>query len=131
MTTKMRIISNKAYNCYSIRVKASSGTMFVVVSEDNKGNPCMVQIFLGKTGSTLFALLNTIAELINNLLDSGKSIEDVIVAISNTTSDKIVFSGNVPVRSDTDAIVYALMRYKREKYFRTNSTPVKRILNQK
>lgn len=119
-------------NAYAITVKAPSGTMSVIISEDDEGNPNMVQIFLGKTGSTVFALLNAIADLISSRLEAEKNVDGVIVSLSNFTSDRLIYSKNIPIRSDVDAIVYALTVYKKEKYKEVHPRVERkrRILNQ-
>lgn len=134
MTKKMRssvltMTMMTKSNAYSIKLRSPSGTIFVVISEGDNGRPIMVQIYLGKTGSNLFAYLNAIGELITALLKVDKSIDDVITLLSNTTADKLVYNGNIPIRSDIDAIIYALLRYKKEKFIEL-SPPQKRILNQ-
>lgn len=102
------------FDSYAIKVKSVSGSLILVVNED-EGRPHSIQIYIGKTGSNLFAFSSALAELISFLLQQGYEILDIISLLSNTTSDKLVYNGDIPVRSDVDAIAYALMKYKKEK----------------
>lgn len=131
MTMTMTMKKSKerdTYNAYSIRIRSPSGTMFLVVNEvDEKIDN--VQLYIGKTGSILYAYVNSVADLINLALSSGASIEDVITVLSNQTSDKISYHENVVIRSDVDAIVYGLLRYKHMKY-KANNEYARPILRQ-
>lgn len=102
-------------NSYSIKVDSPDGTMFVVIGERNN-RPAHVQIFVGKSGSNLIAYNYAIASLINFAFETGQTIEKVIELLSNITSDKTSYQKNIPIRSGVDAIIYAFMTYKKEKY---------------
>ena len=118
----------KASNAYAINVPAPSGSLTVVISEESN-KPDMIQLYLGKTGSNVFAYLTTISSLITTLFRLNINIDEIISLLSNTTADKLVYKGNIPIRSDIDAIVYAMLVYKREKYGELH-LPRNKILNQ-
>ena len=42
-------------------------------------------------------------------------------SLANITSDRLVKKGQVPIRSDVDAIVYALGLYKKQKFQERNN----------
>ena len=115
MKMKRTNLSSEVFAAYSFRIRAPSGTMFLVANE-SEGKLDNVQIYIGKTGSNLYAYVNAIADLINVALANGASLEDIISTLSNLTSDKVVYNENTPVRSDIDAIVFAFLRYKQQKF---------------
>lgn len=115
-------------HAYSVKVRSPNGTMFIVIGEENN-KPVHVQVFIGKAGSNLVAYATTIALLCTKLLEVGISLESIIELISNTTSDKSVFHGNIPIRSDVDAIVYAFGRYRKQKYNERNPKREHRTFN--
>jgi hypothetical protein len=100
------------FDAYSIRVHSPSGSVFVVVNE-LAGRVDNVQLYLGKSGSMTFASTAALGELINLALSKHASIEDVISTLSNITSDKLVYHGEITIRSEIDAVVSALMTYKK------------------
>ena len=108
------------FDAYSIRVRSPSGTLFLVVNELN-GRLDNIQIYIGKTGSQVYAYVNSLADLVNLAISSGATLEDVITVLSNHTSDKVSYHENVPIRSDIDAIVFGLLRYKQTKYRESNN----------
>lgn len=104
-------------NGKAIKVRTPNATLYVVIAEDEHKNPCMIQIHAGKSGSGLAAWAYGLAEMINLHLENDGSIEDIITKLSNTTSDQVSFTdGKFKIRSDVDGIVYALLRYKYERY---------------
>jgi hypothetical protein len=100
------------------RIKTPNGVMFLTVVEDNHGNPIRIIIQIGKTGTGIRAWADATGRLINLLLERGAGIEEVITQLSNIHSSDLVFADNslLPVKSGPDALVKALLIYKRSVY---------------
>jgi hypothetical protein len=123
-----RKIAEDRFDAYSFKIHSPSGAMFLVVNEF-EGKLNSVQIYIGKTGSQVYAYVNAIGDLINLSLRNGFSLEDIITILSNQTSDKLVYAKTSPVRSDIDSIVLGFLRYKQQKYSEKYELPrVKPIL---
>ena len=108
------------FDAYSIKVRSPSGNITVVLNED-KGKLVFVQIYVGKTGSILYAWTNAVSELITTLIQNAVSLDTIMSSLANITSDRLVKKGQVPIRSDVDAIVYALGLYKKQKFQERNN----------
>ena len=119
------------FDAIAIKVRAPSGKMIVVINE-HENKPHSIQIYIGKTGSTLFAWTSGLAELVSLALQGGITLEKIMSALSNITSDKLVRDGEVLIRSDIDALVYAMNKYKHNRYNQSDLVNFKprRILNQ-
>jgi hypothetical protein len=105
------------FNSIPFKVETPSGTMYVFVMENSKGDPVGIQLVLGKAGSELSAWAHGLARLASLILDLRGNITDLIAELSNHTSDRSVDRKNgVRIRSGIDGLVYALMEYQRERY---------------
>jgi ribonucleoside-diphosphate reductase alpha chain len=99
----------------SIRKETPLGTMFVHITEDDKGQPFEVFINLGKAGGAAMADVEAIGRLISLGLRSGISIQAIHRQLRGISSDRAVGLGPNKVLSVPDAIGIALEDWMREK----------------
>lgn len=102
------------YNATSIRVKTPDGTMTVFITEDETGNPFLLNIFLGKAGTSVAAWAAATATLCSALLESRKSgISDLVQMMSGITSARSLrLVDGISVSSGPEGLVLALMKYR-------------------
>lgn len=99
-------------NSYTIRVDSPDGAVFVHCIESAPANLEEVQISIGKTGSSVRAWADALAQMITASLRSS-TLEDILVRLSSISTDKSVLNSRlVKVRSGPDAVFQALMLYK-------------------
>lgn len=109
-------MSVERYDCVVIETKTPDGTLFTTINELNN-KPDNFQLQIGKAGSTLRAWTDAVATLATLAIQHGATIEDIITAISNFSSDRVAFTqGTTPIRSGPGGFVHALMRYKAERW---------------
>ena len=99
----------------SIRKETPLGTMFVHITEDDRGQPFEVFINLGKAGGAAMADVEAIGRLISLGLRSGISIQAIHRQLRGISSDRAVGLGPNKVLSVPDAIGIALEDWMREK----------------
>jgi ribonucleoside-diphosphate reductase alpha chain len=99
----------------SIRKETPLGTMFVHITEDDRGQPFEVFINLGKAGGAAMADVEAIGRLISLGLRSGISIQAIHRQLRGISSDRAVGLGPNKVLSVPDAIGIALEDWLREK----------------
>jgi ribonucleoside-diphosphate reductase alpha chain len=99
----------------SIRKETPLGTMFVHITEDDRGQPFEVFINLGKAGGAAMADVEAIGRLISLGLRSGISIQAIHRQLRGISSDRAVGLGPNKVLSVPDAIGIALEEWMREK----------------
>jgi ribonucleoside-diphosphate reductase alpha chain len=99
----------------SIRKETPLGTMFVHITEDDRGQPFEVFINLGKAGGPAMADVEAIGRLISLGLRSGISIQAIHRQLRGISSDRAVGLGPSKVLSVPDAIGIALEDWMREK----------------
>jgi ribonucleoside-diphosphate reductase alpha chain len=99
----------------AIRKETPLGTMFVHVTEDDKGQPFEVFINLGKAGGSAMADAEAMGRLISLALRSGISIQQVHRQLRGISSDRAVGLGPNKVLSVPDAIGLALEDWMRTK----------------
>lgn len=119
MVNKMKIETSAQtkYNSISIRVPTTAGTMFVLIMEDENGDPVGIQLNIGKAGNELSTLAHGLARTASLALDRGASISDLIQELSGHTTDKRVTTANgSEVRSVPAGLVWALIEYGRDRY---------------
>ena len=116
----------------SLKVHTGNGTMYVFVLEDTRGVPVAIQATIGKCGTALFAWAYALAELANTILDKGGTLNEIIQALSNITSDNHSVTGNkVPIRSGPEGFKYALEMYQQDKRDRANRVIFRRVGNKR
>ena len=97
------------------RVETPLGTMFVNITEDEKGQPFEVFITLGKAGGSAMADAEAVGRLISLALRSGIPLSEVHKQLRGISSDRAVGLGPNKVLSVPDAIGIALERWWRDK----------------
>jgi ribonucleoside-diphosphate reductase alpha chain len=97
------------------RVETPLGTMFVNITEDDKGQPFEVFITLGKAGGSAMADAEAVGRLISLALRSGIPLSEVHKQLRGISSDRAVGLGPNKVLSVPDAIGIALERWWRDK----------------
>ena len=91
------------------------GTMFVNITEDEKGQPFEVFLNLGKAGGSAMADAEAIGRLISLALRSGISLQEIHRQLRGISSDRAVGLGPNKVLSLPDAVGIALEQWWREK----------------
>lgn len=107
----------------SIQVNTPEGQMFVFINE-HQDKLVSIYITIGKSGSGLSAWCYAVSQLMTGLIERGASINDLIVMLSNITSDRSTYSDRRQVKSSVDGVVYALHRHIKFK-----NTPSRKIPN--
>ena len=97
------------------RVETPLGTMYVNITEDDKGQPFEVFISLGKAGGALMADVEAIGRLISLALRSGIPMREVYRQLRGISSDRVVGLGPNKVLSVPDAIGIAIEKWMQEK----------------
>jgi len=97
------------------RMETPLGTMFVNITEDDRGQPFEVFINLGKAGGAAMADVEAIGRLISLALRSGISIQAIHRQLRGIASDRAIGLGPTKVLSVPDAIGIALENWMREK----------------
>jgi ribonucleoside-diphosphate reductase alpha chain len=97
------------------RVDSPLGTMYVNITEDDKGQPFEVFISLGKAGGALMADVEAIGRLISLALRSGVPLPAIHRQLRDISSDRITGLGPNKVKSVPDAIAIAFERWSQEK----------------
>src|SRR5688500_1274049 len=99
----------------SIRKETPLGTMFVHVTEDDRGQPFEVFINLGKAGGSAMADAEAMGRLISLALRSGIPLMEIHKQLRGISSDRAVGLGPNKVLSVPDAIGIALEKWWRDK----------------
>jgi ribonucleoside-diphosphate reductase alpha chain len=97
------------------RLETPLGTMFVNITEDDRGQPFEVFINLGKAGGAAMADVEAIGRLISLALRSGISIQSIHRQLRGIASDRAIGLGPNKVLSVPDAIGIALEGWMRQK----------------
>jgi ribonucleoside-diphosphate reductase alpha chain len=97
------------------RIETPLGTMYVNLTEDDKGQPFEVFISLGKAGGALMADVEAIGRLISLALRSGIPIKEIYRQLRGISSDRVVGLGPSKVLSVPDAIGIAIEKWMQEK----------------
>jgi ribonucleoside-diphosphate reductase alpha chain len=97
------------------RIDTPLGTMYVTITEDEKGQPFEVFISLGKAGAPLMADVEAIGRLISLGLRSGIPLKEIHRQLRGISSDRVVGLGPHKVLSVPDAIGIAIERWMQEK----------------
>jgi ribonucleoside-diphosphate reductase alpha chain len=93
------------------RVETPLGTMYVTITEDDRGQPFEVFISLGKAGGALMADVEAIGRLISLGLRSGIPMREIYRQLRGISSDRAVGLGPNKVLSVPDAIGIAIEKW--------------------
>jgi ribonucleoside-diphosphate reductase alpha chain len=99
----------------TIRKETPLGTMFVNITEDDKGQPFEVFVMLGKAGGSAMADAEAMGRLISLALRSGIPMAQVHRQLRGISSDRAVGLGPNKVLSVPDAIGIALEEWTRDR----------------
>ncbi|MBX6330431.1 MAG: vitamin B12-dependent ribonucleotide reductase [Gemmatimonadaceae bacterium] len=97
------------------RMETPLGTMYVTITEDDRGQPFEVFITLGKAGGAAMADVEAMGRLISLSLRSGIPIMEVHKQLRGIASDRPIGLGPNKVLSVPDAIGIAIEMWWREK----------------
>jgi ribonucleoside-diphosphate reductase alpha chain len=97
------------------RVESPLGTMYVTITEDDKGQPFEIFMSLGKAGGALMADVEAIGRLISLALRSGIPLKEVYRQLRGISSDRAVGLGPNKVLSVPDAIGIAIEKWMHDK----------------
>ncbi|AHG90384.1 ribonucleoside-diphosphate reductase, adenosylcobalamin-dependent [Gemmatirosa kalamazoonensis] len=99
----------------SMRKETPLGTMFVHISEDDRGQPFDVFINLGKAGGSAMADAEALGRMISLALRSGIPLMEIHRQLRGISSDRAVGLGPNKVLSVPDAVGLALEEWWRDK----------------
>src|SRR5438874_211168 len=97
------------------RVESPLGTMYVTITEDEKGQPFEVFMSLGKAGGALMADVEAVGRLISLALRSGVPLPAIYRQLRGISSDRAVGLGPNKVMSVPDAIGIAIEKWMQDK----------------
>ncbi|MGD2136219.1 MAG: vitamin B12-dependent ribonucleotide reductase [Gemmatimonadales bacterium] len=97
------------------RIETPLGTLYVTLTEDDRGQPFEVFMSLGKAGGALMADVEAIGRLISLALRSGIPISEIHRQLRGISSDRVVGLGPNKVLSVPDAIGIAIERWMQDK----------------
>ena len=97
----------------TIRKETPLGTMFVNITEDEKGQPFEVFVMLGKAGGSAMADAEAMGRLISLALRSGIPMAQIHRQLRGISSDRAVGLGPNKILSVPDAIGIALEEWVR------------------
>jgi len=97
------------------RVESPLGTMYVTITEDDKGQPFEVFMSLGKAGGALMADVEAIGRLISLALRSGVPLPEIYRQLRGISSDRAAGLGPNKVMSVPDAIGIAIEKWMQDK----------------
>ncbi len=97
------------------RLETPLGTLYVTITEDDRGQPFEVFMSLGKAGGALMADVEALGRLISLALRSGIPISEIYRQLRGISSDRVIGLGPNKVLSVPDAVGIAIERYLQEK----------------
>jgi ribonucleoside-diphosphate reductase alpha chain len=97
------------------RVETPLGTLYVTITEDDKGQPFEVFMSLGKAGGALMADVEALGRLISLSLRSGIPMKEVHRQLRGISSDRVIGLGVNKVLSVPDAVGIAIEKWMIEK----------------
>jgi ribonucleoside-diphosphate reductase alpha chain len=97
------------------RVETPLGTLYVNITEDDRGQPFEVFMSLGKAGGALMADVEALGRVISLALRSGIPLSEIWRQLRGISSDRVIGLGPHKVLSVPDAVGIAIERYLREK----------------
>jgi ribonucleoside-diphosphate reductase alpha chain len=97
------------------RIESPLGTMYVTITEDDRGQPFEVFMSLGKAGGALMADVEAIGRLISLALRSGVPLPEIYRQLRGISSDRAHGLGPNKVLSVPDAIGIAIEKWMQDK----------------
>src|SRR6266542_5892947 len=90
-------------------------SMYVTITEDDKGQPFEVFMSLGKAGGALMADVEALGRLISLALRSGIPMKEIYRQLRGISSDRTMGLGANKVLSVPDAVGIAIERWMQDK----------------
>ncbi len=97
------------------RVETPLGTLYVTITEDDRGQPFEVFMSLGKAGGALMADVEALGRLISLSLRSGIPMKEIYRQLRGISSDRVIGLGANKVLSVPDAVGIAIEKWMTEK----------------
>ncbi len=97
------------------RLETPLGTLYVTVTEDDRGQPFEVFMSLGKAGGALMADVEALGRLISLALRSGIPMKEIYRQLRGISSDRTIGLGANKVLSVPDAVGIAIERWMQDK----------------
>jgi ribonucleoside-diphosphate reductase alpha chain len=97
------------------RVETPLGTLYVTITEDDRGQAFEVFMSLGKAGGALMSHVEALGRVISLALRSGVPISQIRRQLRGISSDRVIGLGPNKVLSVPDAVGIAIDRYLLEK----------------
>ena len=97
------------------RIETPLGTMYVTITEDDRGQPFEVFMSLGKAGGALMADVEALGRLMSLALRSGIPIREVHRQLRGISSDRSIGLGPNKVMSVPDAVGIAIEKWLQDK----------------
>lgn len=97
------------------RLETPLGTLYVTITEDEKGQPFEVFMSLGKAGGALMADVEALGRLISLALRSGIPMREIYRQLRGISSDRQIGLGQNKVLSVPDAVGIAIERWMQDK----------------
>ena len=97
------------------RIETPLGTLYVTVTEDDRGQPFEVFMSLGKAGGAIMADVEAMGRLISLALRSGIPLKEIHRQIRGISSDRAIGLGPNKVLSVPDAVGIAIEKWMQDK----------------
>ncbi|HUR94294.1 MAG TPA: vitamin B12-dependent ribonucleotide reductase [Gemmatimonadales bacterium] len=97
------------------RLETPLGTLYVTITEDDRGQAFEVFMSLGKAGGALMADVEALGRLISLALRSGIPMKEIYRQLRGISSDRVIGLGPNKVMSVPDAVGIAIERWMAEK----------------
>ncbi len=97
------------------RIETPLGTLYVTITEDDRGQPFEIFMSLGKAGGALMADVEAIGRLISLALRSGIPMKEVHRQLRGISSDRSIGLGPNKVMSVPDAVGIAVEKWMQDK----------------
>lgn len=96
----------------TMQVRTPDGTLFLTVVENPDKTLNSFHITIGKAGAPIAAWSSAVSALMTLAVDKGAQIEDLLVALSNLSSDRVTYNSSGMCRSGPDGVWQGLMLYR-------------------
>ncbi|HXW97346.1 MAG TPA: response regulator SirA, partial [Gemmatimonadales bacterium] len=97
------------------RIETPLGTLYVTITEDDRGQPFEIFMSLGKAGGALMADVEALGRLISLALRSGIPMREIHRQVRGISSDRSIGLGPNKVMSVPDAVGIAIEKWLQEK----------------
>jgi ribonucleoside-diphosphate reductase alpha chain len=97
------------------RIETPLGTLYVTITEDDRGQPFEIFMSLGKAGGAIMADVEAMGRLISLALRSGIPLKEVHRQIRGISSDRAIGLGPNKVLSVPDAVGIAIEKWMQDK----------------